>query len=60
MSGIDDIVDMVLKEARGRPNKDPIINIFAVTNEVESKIIIVIDNLRSEQRRQKEDEQKTH
>jgi hypothetical protein len=55
---IDDIVEMVLKEARGRSREDNVANIYAVMMDIDDKIIKILVNIRDEERRKKEDENK--
>lgn len=58
MSGIDDIVEMVLKEARGRHSGDAITDIRDSMMDVNKGILDVLDRLREEERRKREDENK--
>jgi len=55
---IDDIVEMILKEARGRKQEDPVTGIYQVMKIIETQIIGVISNSREEERRKREDEKK--
>jgi len=55
---IDEIVEEILKEARGRNTKDPVTGIYQVMKIIEAQIIGVIENTRIEERRKKEDENK--
>jgi len=55
---IDDIVEMILKEARGRNGKDIVFQAYRVMREVDTKIINMMDKHREEKRRIKEDENK--
>lgn len=55
---IDDIVEMILKEARARKGKDLVGQINSVMNEATTKIMGILDNIREEERREKEDEDK--
>lgn len=42
---IDDIVEMILKEARSRDGKDLILNIVSVWSEIDDKIGPIVDQL---------------
>jgi len=53
---INDIVEMILKEARDRPNKDPAGRIASVLVEVKTSLSDIVDNLIDEERRKREDE----
>jgi len=53
---IDDIVRQVLNEARGRPGKDSVLKIYAVMQDIETRIIELISNIREEERRKEEDD----
>lgn len=55
---IDEIVELILKEARTRKGQDLVGAINAVKNEVTSKIMDIYANIREEERRKKEDENK--
>jgi len=55
---IDEIVEMILKEARGRKNISRPNAIFIVQTEIESKLVKIRHDLRNEERRKKEDENK--
>ena len=55
---IDEIVELILQEANKRPGKDMVSNIYAVMKEIEREIIRIIENLRIEERRNKENENK--
>jgi len=55
---IDDIVEMILKEARGRAGDDPVVEIYRVQREIEYFLVSVIENIRAEERREEEDENK--
>jgi hypothetical protein len=55
---IDDIVEMVLKEARARDRKSLFVSVFTVFEEVFEKVnLIVIDHM-IEERRKEHDEDK--
>ncbi|MBA7662267.1 hypothetical protein ES703_70295 [subsurface metagenome] len=56
---IDDIVQMILKEARGREGHTATFNIYRVCREIDGEIIQIIDNIQEEERRKEEDENKT-
>jgi len=56
MSGIDEIVELILKEARARKRQDLVGAINSVKNEVMLKFTVIYDNIREEERRKKEDE----
>jgi type II secretory ATPase GspE/PulE/Tfp pilus assembly ATPase PilB-like protein len=58
MSGIDDIVEMVLKEARGREGQDIVFHTYRVCMEIQTRIMEVMDKAREEERRKKEYESK--
>jgi len=51
---IDQIIGLILKEARGRPGKDRVGNIYAVMQDLEKSIIKVIENVRFIERRKEE------
>jgi len=55
---IDEIVEMILKEARWSDLKDPVSAIYQVFQIIENQIIGIIENLRSEEMRKEEDENK--
>jgi len=55
---IDDIVEMILKEARKRPGDDRVAAIYRVMRDIEDSIISVIENMRAEERRKEKDENK--
>ena len=55
---IDDIVEMILKEARARSLEDNVANIYAVMMDIDDKIIKILVNIRDEERRRKKDENK--
>jgi len=55
---IDDIVEMILKEARGRKVGKPACKVYNVMQEIEARIISVMDKFREEERRIKVDENK--
>jgi len=55
---IDEIVELILQEANKRPGKDMVSNIYAVMKEIEREIIRIIKNIRTEERRKEEDENK--
>ena len=55
---IDEIVELILQEANKRPGKDMVSNIYAVMKEIEREIIRIIENLRIEERRKEENENK--
>lgn len=58
---IEEIVEMILKEARGRPENDPVRRIHAVFMQVDRKIADIMDNLKEEERRLRdEDERRDH
>lgn len=56
MTMIDDIFELILKEASTRNGQDLVAAINAVKNEVTLKIIDIYDNIRLEERRKKRDE----
>jgi len=53
---IDHIVELVLKEARGRPGKDRVGMIYAVMQDLEKSIIKAINTAREIERRNEENE----
>lgn len=55
---IDEIVELILKEARARNMKDLVGAINSVKNEVMLKFMDIYANIREEERRKKEDENK--
>lgn len=60
MSGIDDIVEMILKEALSRQGHGLVSRLYVVLREVSDKILTMIDVLKEGERRKREDDQKTH
>lgn len=46
---IDDILEMILKEARGREGKDLILNILDVWSEIEDRTFQILDDLQKQQ-----------
>ena len=55
---IDKIVQMILTEARTRPGKDPVLNIYNVDLEVRTKLYEIMDKHREDERKEKENEKK--
>ena len=55
---IDDIVEMILKEARERKGITPGVRLFRVWREINRKIGEIVHDLLKEERRKKEDENK--
>jgi len=55
---IDDIVERILLEAKGKDREDIVAAIYTTMQEVDHKIVNVISNIREEERRVKEDENK--
>ena len=55
---IDQIIGLILREARGRPGKDRVGNIYAVMQDLEKSIIKVIENVRFIERRTEDNENK--
>jgi len=55
---IDEIVEMILMEANKRPGKDMVSDIFLVVADVEKEIIRIVENMRIEEKRKEEDENK--
>jgi len=53
---IDEIVEMILKEARARDRVDLISNIYSVMMDIEKSIVQIMENIRIEERRKEEDE----
>jgi len=58
MSGIDDIVEMVLMEARRRNGRNVFDGVYSVIEEVFHKVNWIIVEHMLEERRKKEDENK--
>lgn len=56
---IDEIFAMIMKEARERPGKDLVPKIYTVYTEISGRILAVLDHLRQEERREKENERQT-
>lgn len=56
---IDEIVDLILKEARTRKGNDLVTNIHNVTLQVTLKVIQILDQTRQEERRQRHYESET-
>jgi len=55
---IDQMITLILREARGRPGKDRVGNIYAVMQDLEKSIIKVIENVRFIERRTEDNENK--
>jgi len=55
---IDEIVELILQEANKRPGKDMVSDIFLVVADVEKEIIRIVENMRIEEKRKEEDENK--
>lgn len=55
---IDDIVEMVLKEARVRDRHNMFLSVFSILEEIVDKIYPAIFKARLQERRKKEDENK--
>ena len=55
---IDDIVELILQEARSRDRKDLISTINSVVNEVNLHLMIVFEIIKEDERRDKEGESK--
>jgi len=55
---IDEIVEMILKEARSRDLKDPLSQLPQIMEDLECKLFDVLDASISEERRKKENENK--
>jgi hypothetical protein len=55
---IDDIVEMLLKEARGRKGNNLTFHVYRVCMETQTRIMNIMDKDREEERRKKEDENK--
>ena len=53
---IDEIVEMILKEANKRPGKDLIPDILSVVGDVQKEISRIIKNMRIEERRKEANE----
>ena len=56
---VNKIVQMILTEARTRPGKDPVSNIYDVDLEVRTKLYEIMDKYREIERRKKGNENKT-
>lgn len=50
---IDEIFEMIMKEARSKPEKDLVLNINIVLLEIFSKLLTVQENIRNAERRKK-------
>ncbi len=48
---IDEIFEMIMKEARAKPQKDLVLNINLVLLEIFSKLLTVQENIRKSERR---------
>jgi hypothetical protein len=55
---IDDILEMILKEARGRKGRDLTSRVAMVLIDIVERAIKIIDNEAQEERRKREDENK--
>lgn len=55
---IDGIITLILREAMTRKRKDRVANIYAVMQDLEKRIIQIIENIRLIERRKREDENK--
>ena len=53
---VNKIVQMILTEARTRPGKDLVSNIYNVDLEVRTRLYEIMDKHREEQRKEKKDE----
>lgn len=56
---IDEIFAMIMKEARHRPGKDLVKNIYSVFMDLGARTLAVMDHLRDKERRQTTYENKT-
>lgn len=55
---IDEIFEMIMKEARSKPQKDLALNINLVLLEIFTKLLPIQENIREDERRKKIDENK--
>ncbi|MBA7630360.1 hypothetical protein ES703_37882 [subsurface metagenome] len=55
---IDEIFEMIMKEARARPGKGIVRKVFMVIHEVEIKVTNAMDILVEDERRRRQDENK--
>jgi len=55
---IDDIVEMILKEARARKGHNLTFHVYRVSMEIQSRTIYIMEKANEEERRKKEDENK--
>ncbi|MBA7496005.1 hypothetical protein ES702_06602 [subsurface metagenome] len=53
---IDDIVEMILKEARGRKGPSLVVKIYNIHNEIDRRLGEVMQEYSNEERREKDDE----
>jgi len=53
---IDSIMTLILREAMARKGKDRVSNIFAVMQDLETRVIRIIENIRLLERRKEENE----
>lgn len=55
---IDEIFEMIMKEARAKPQKDLVLNINLVLLEIFTKLLTVQENIREAERRENTDANK--
>ena len=55
---IDDIVEMILKEARARNGHNLTFHVYRVCMETQTRIMDLMDKAREDERRKREDENK--
>ena len=55
---INSIIELILKEASGRPGKERVDAIYAVMLDIETGVLKIISNAREIERRNKENENK--
>jgi len=55
---IDSIMTLILREAMTREGKDRVANIYKVMDDLENRVIHIIENIRLIERRKEEDKNK--
>jgi len=55
---IDSIMTLILREAMTRKGKDRVANIYKVMDDLENRVIHIIENIRLIERRKEEDKNK--
>lgn len=56
---IEDIFEMIMRDARAMPGKDFVRNIHTVLMEIHMKLFPVMENIREDERRKKGNEKET-